>query len=310
MELAFLQCIRELVKRDEQPRAAHAHGPGRGTIHPGTTMGPVSLTVADLATRRRLLPARARPARRSRAPATASRWARRPGRALVELRGRPRRAGAPAPQHRPLPPGDPRARPRAGARCGGAPRRRAPAGVHGRLGPPGERGPLPRRPRGQRHRDLPRPPARGVAPARAASSRWPPCRSTSRACSAPCPRERRTRACRRARGWATSTSRCATSPRPRRFYAAALGFEPTVRGYPGALFVSAGGYHHHLGLNTWGTAGAPPPPPGARGLRAYRVVVPGRRRGVARRRPPGGARDRDERLGRGAARHGSRGQPA
>ena len=58
------------------------------------------------------------------------------------------------------------------------------------------------------------------------------------------------------------------------FYAAALGFEPTVRGYPGALFVSAGGYHHHLGLNTWGTAGAPPPPPGARGLRAFRVVVP------------------------------------
>jgi catechol 2,3-dioxygenase len=58
------------------------------------------------------------------------------------------------------------------------------------------------------------------------------------------------------------------------FYGAALGFEPTVRGYPGALFVSAGGYHHHLGLNTWGTAGAPPPPAGARGLRAFRVVVP------------------------------------
>jgi catechol 2,3-dioxygenase len=58
------------------------------------------------------------------------------------------------------------------------------------------------------------------------------------------------------------------------FYAAALGFETTVRGYPGALFVSAGGYHPHLGLNTWGTAGAPPPPPGARGLRAFRVVVP------------------------------------
>jgi catechol 2,3-dioxygenase len=58
------------------------------------------------------------------------------------------------------------------------------------------------------------------------------------------------------------------------FYSAALGFEPTVRGYPGALFVSAGGYHHHLGLNTWGTAGAQPPPPGARGLRTFRVVVP------------------------------------
>ncbi len=58
------------------------------------------------------------------------------------------------------------------------------------------------------------------------------------------------------------------------FYGAALGFEPTARNYPGALFVSAGGYHHHLGLNTWGTAGAPPPPSGARGLRAVRVVVP------------------------------------
>jgi catechol 2,3-dioxygenase len=63
-------------------------------------------------------------------------------------------------------------------------------------------------------------------------------------------------------------------PEAEGFYAAALGFEPTVRNYPGALFVSAGGYHHHLGLNTWGTAGGPPPPPGARGLRAYRVVVP------------------------------------
>jgi catechol 2,3-dioxygenase len=48
-----------------------------------------------------------------------------------------------------------------------------------------------------------------------------------------------------------------------------------VRGYPGALFVSAGGYHHHIGLNTWGTAGAPPPPEGARGLARLEVVVPG-----------------------------------
>jgi catechol 2,3-dioxygenase len=34
-------------------------------------------------------------------------------------------------------------------------------------------------------------------------------------------------------------------------YCGRVGFEPTVRGYPGALFVAAGGYHHHLGLNTW-----------------------------------------------------------
>ena len=48
----------------------------------------------------------------------------------------------------------------------------------------------------------------------------------------------------------------------------------TVRGYPGALFVSAGGYHHHVGLNTWMGEGAPPPPPGARGLDRFEVVLP------------------------------------
>ena len=63
-------------------------------------------------------------------------------------------------------------------------------------------------------------------------------------------------------------------PEAEAFYAGALGFDPTVRGYPGALFVSAGGYHHHLGLNTWGTAGAPAPPPGARGLGRAEIVVP------------------------------------
>jgi catechol 2,3-dioxygenase len=51
------------------------------------------------------------------------------------------------------------------------------------------------------------------------------------------------------------------------FYAGALGFGVTVRSYPGALFVAAGGYHHHVGLNTWASAGAPPAEPGARGLR-------------------------------------------
>lgn len=64
-------------------------------------------------------------------------------------------------------------------------------------------------------------------------------------------------------------------PEAEAFYAGVLGFEPTVRSYPGALFVAAGGYHHHLGLNTWGTAGAPPPPEGARGLDRYDVIVPG-----------------------------------
>jgi catechol 2,3-dioxygenase len=59
-----------------------------------------------------------------------------------------------------------------------------------------------------------------------------------------------------------------------RFYVDGIGFDPTVRGYPGALFVSAGGYHHHLGLNTWAGAGAPSPPPGARGLDWFEVVLP------------------------------------
>ncbi|HTI32888.1 MAG TPA: VOC family protein [Miltoncostaea sp.] len=63
-------------------------------------------------------------------------------------------------------------------------------------------------------------------------------------------------------------------PATERHYADGLGWDVTVRSYPGALFVSAGGYHHHLGLNTWGTRGASPPPPGAHGLVRYRVVVP------------------------------------
>ena len=59
------------------------------------------------------------------------------------------------------------------------------------------------------------------------------------------------------------------------FYSGALGFDVTVRGYPGALFVSAGGYHHHLGLNTWAGEGAPPPPKGSRGLREFAIELPG-----------------------------------
>jgi catechol 2,3-dioxygenase len=58
------------------------------------------------------------------------------------------------------------------------------------------------------------------------------------------------------------------------FYSGTLGFEVTVRSYPGALFVSAGGYHHHIGLNTWAGQGAPPPPPGSRGLRWFEIRLP------------------------------------
>ena len=58
------------------------------------------------------------------------------------------------------------------------------------------------------------------------------------------------------------------------FYNGVLGFDVMVRGYPGALFVSAGGYHHHLGLNTWHSAGSGPPAPGSVGLRHYEVQLP------------------------------------
>jgi catechol 2,3-dioxygenase len=58
------------------------------------------------------------------------------------------------------------------------------------------------------------------------------------------------------------------------FWADALGLDVTVRGYPGALFVSAGGYHHHVGLNTWAGVGAPRPPDGALGLVRFELVLP------------------------------------
>jgi catechol 2,3-dioxygenase len=62
--------------------------------------------------------------------------------------------------------------------------------------------------------------------------------------------------------------------RAEQFYCGVLGFEVTVRAYPGALFVSAGGYHHHIGLNTWHSAGASPSPPGTLGLRSFEIVLP------------------------------------
>ena len=59
-----------------------------------------------------------------------------------------------------------------------------------------------------------------------------------------------------------------------RFYAGSLELEVMVRSYPGALFVAAGGYHHHIGLNTWQSAGAAPPPEGALGLEHYELLLP------------------------------------
>jgi catechol 2,3-dioxygenase len=58
------------------------------------------------------------------------------------------------------------------------------------------------------------------------------------------------------------------------FYAGVLGFDVMQRYGSGALFVSAGGYHHHIGLNTWAGVGAPPAPPGALGLRYFTLRLP------------------------------------
>ena len=57
-----------------------------------------------------------------------------------------------------------------------------------------------------------------------------------------------------------------------RFYHEFLGLAVTQRSYPGALFLSAGGYHHHVAVNTW--AGNRPPPVDSIGLLSYRLAVP------------------------------------
>ncbi|MGQ0561501.1 MAG: VOC family protein [Gemmatimonadota bacterium] len=58
------------------------------------------------------------------------------------------------------------------------------------------------------------------------------------------------------------------------FYGEGLGFDQTVWSYPGALFMSAGGYHHHLGTNTWAGAGAKPPKPADARLLEWTIEVP------------------------------------
>lgn len=55
------------------------------------------------------------------------------------------------------------------------------------------------------------------------------------------------------------------------FYCGVLGFELMQRMGNGAAFISAGGYHHHIGLNTWESQGGSPPPPGSTGL--YHVAI-------------------------------------
>ncbi len=59
-----------------------------------------------------------------------------------------------------------------------------------------------------------------------------------------------------------------------KFYHGTIGFDVTTKSYPGALFVAAGGYHHHLGLNIWAGRNAPPPPENSMGLMSYGIAVP------------------------------------
>lgn len=59
------------------------------------------------------------------------------------------------------------------------------------------------------------------------------------------------------------------------FWRDILGFQETQR-YPGAVFLSAGGYHHHVALNTWESAGGTPPPHGHTGLFHAAILYPSR----------------------------------
>ena len=60
------------------------------------------------------------------------------------------------------------------------------------------------------------------------------------------------------------------------FYCGVLGFQVMQRLGDSAAFLSAGGYHHHIGLNTWESAGGPPPPVGTTGLYHHAIVFPTR----------------------------------
>jgi catechol 2,3-dioxygenase len=61
------------------------------------------------------------------------------------------------------------------------------------------------------------------------------------------------------------------------FYRDVLGFEVTQRYGDGAVFLSAGGYHHHIALNTWESRDGEPPPPGTTGLYHVAILYPERK---------------------------------
>ena len=60
------------------------------------------------------------------------------------------------------------------------------------------------------------------------------------------------------------------------FYCGVLGFALQQKYGTQAAFISAGGYHHHIGLNTWESAGGSPPPPGTTGLFHHAILYPSR----------------------------------
>jgi catechol 2,3-dioxygenase len=83
-----------------------------------------------------------------------------------------------------------------------------------------------------------------------------------------------------------------------KFYRDVLGFEVTQGYGQDAVFISAGGYHHHIGLNTWESKGGSPPPPGTTGLYHVAILYPTRaaladalRRLITARIPLDGAAD-------------------
>jgi catechol 2,3-dioxygenase len=82
------------------------------------------------------------------------------------------------------------------------------------------------------------------------------------------------------------------------FYVGVLGFQVTQQYGPQAAFISAGGYHHHIGLNTWESLGGSPPPAGSTGLFHTAILYPTRatladalRRLIAAKIPLDGASD-------------------
>ncbi|MCA9980756.1 MAG: VOC family protein [Anaerolineales bacterium] len=68
--------------------------------------------------------------------------------------------------------------------------------------------------------------------------------------------------------------RVADIPQAKQFYGQVLGFDHMMDYGAQASFFSAGGYHHHLGLNSWQSLNAPPPPPNATGLDYFTIVTP------------------------------------